>query len=119
VIFVPGWSIGTLCGLILLWGIGTGGLVLGFAFAREANPSNSSGLAIGLVNTLAVGSGAVFQLLIGFLLDLNWQGSVEHGVRVYELGDFRVALTSLMVMLVFGMLCILGIRRTPISKQTG
>lgn len=119
VIFVPGWSIGTLGGLILLWGIGTGGLVLGFALARDANPSNSSGLAIGLVNTFAVGSGAVFQLLVGWLLDLNWQGGVEHGVRVYELGGFRVALTSLMVMVVFGMLCILGMRRTPIPKQTG
>ena len=115
VILVPGWPLLVLSSLIFVWGVGTGGLVLGFAAARAVNPSNASGLTVGLVNTLVVGSGGVCQLLVGFLLDLNWSGEMQRGVRVYEAGDFRLALMSLMVIVVVGLLCIAG-ARTPAQR---
>ena len=117
VIIIPDWRLPILSALTLLWGLGTGGLVLGFAVAREANPSNASGLVVGLVNTFVVGSGAVFQLLIGFLLDFKWQGAIENGVRLYASDHYRLALMSLMVVVVIGMACVVGIRVSRTASQ--
>ena len=36
-------------------------------------------------------SGAIFQPLIGWLLDFNWEGNVLNGNRVYSLAAYRVA----------------------------
>ena len=72
-------------------------MILGFALARENNPPEVSGSALGLINTFAVGSGAILQPLAGFLLDVQWNGSVMGGIRIYDVEHYQNALCILPV----------------------
>ena len=91
---------------------------VGFAAAREHNPVHLSGTAIGFVNCLMTASGALFQTLTGWLLDLAWQGQMVAGARVYDAAAYRFALTAIVIGPVIGFLCALAIRETG-CKQMG
>ena len=111
-IFIPGLPIAALGVLSFLAGVGGSSLVLGFAAGREHNPPASVGLTIGVINTATTGSGALFQPLIGWLLDLRWSGATEAGVRVYEAADFRFALGVLPLVGLLGLALVFFLRET-------
>jgi MFS family permease len=94
---VPGLPLAALSALILFHGVAASAMVLGFAAVREHNPPQMSSTAMGLVNVAVVGSGAIFQPLIGFLLDLQWDGEMVAGVRVYTGEAYRAAFGALTV----------------------
>lgn len=71
-----------------------------------------SGTALGLVNGVVTGAGALFQPLLGWLLDLNWQGRLIDGARVYDLAAYRIAFIAIIVGCVIGLLCTLALRET-------
>ena len=79
---------------------------------RENHPPQLSGTAIGFVNMMVTGAGALFQPLVGFLLDLAWSGEIALGARVYDTGAYRLALTSLLVSSLAGLLCLAFVRET-------
>jgi MFS family permease len=91
VIYLPQLPLAMLAALITLHGLAASGMVLAFACAREHNPPGMSSTAMGLVNVAVIGSGAIFQPLIGFLLDLQWDGAVEEGARIYSAAAYRYA----------------------------
>ncbi|WP_232315161.1 MFS transporter [Oceanibaculum pacificum] len=112
VIYLPGlplWLIGV---LLFLNGLGAASMVLTFVLGRELNAPRSSGAAYGLVNTAVVGSGAVFQPLIGYLLDLNWSGLMEAGARIYTPDAFRIAFLGLIIGYLVAILAALMVRET-------
>ena len=46
---------------------------------------------------MVTGAGALFQPLVGLLLDLAWKGQTSSlGARLYEADDYRLALASLL-----------------------
>jgi MFS family permease len=94
---VPGLPLTLLSILILIHGVAASAMVLGFAAVREHNPAQMSSTSMGLVNVAVVGSGALFQPLIGFLLDLQWSGEMAAGVRVYTAEAYRYALGALTI----------------------
>lgn len=96
--------------LIFCHGVSTGGMVLGFAAAREHNPPEASGAAYGLVNTFTVGSGALFQPLIGVVLDARWTGETAGGVRFYAADAYATALGTLIVGSAIGVAAALAVR---------
>ena len=104
----------------LIFGIGLGGagLALSFAVGREHNAPASAGVAVGVVNMLMVGSGALFQPLIGWLLDFGWNGAMANGVRVYAGSEFRLALAVLPAASVAGVIAAALLRETH-ARQRG
>ncbi|MCW5730767.1 MAG: MFS transporter [Alphaproteobacteria bacterium] len=100
-----------------LQGLGAGCMVVAFAAAREHNPVNATGAAYGLVNTFVVASGALFQPLIGWLLDQRWSGTMLDGARVYSPDTYTFALSSLLVMSVIGLVMALLVRETHCRQQ--
>ena len=83
----PGW-IG-LC--YFLSGIGQGpAQVLMFFVVRENNEPSMRGAATALVNMAGLASGAVFQPLLGALLDISWEGTYVEDVKLnasFSLGN--------------------------------
>lgn len=69
--------------LMVVNGVFASGMILCYGQARDHAPAHASGAAFGLVNTAVVGSGAVMQPLIGWLLDRNWDGALAGGARIY------------------------------------
>jgi MFS family permease len=83
-----------------------------FAIAKENHPPRLAATAIGFVNAMVTGAGALFQPLMGFLLDLAWNGETSAGARVYDLAAYHLAFSSLLVCGLVGLLCLRAVRET-------
>lgn len=83
--------------VLFLTGLFAGGIVLTFATARENAPGWASGAALGVVNMAVMSSGAIFQPLIGWFLDLAWTGETLDGARIYAAEAWRSAMIVLPV----------------------
>lgn len=112
ILYVPGLGVPALMALCFACGFGGSTQIAGFAAARENNPARVSATAIGLVNGIVTGAGALFQPLLGWLLDLNWKGQMAAGARVYDPAAYRIALSVIVVGTVIGFLCTLALRET-------
>jgi len=102
----------------LLTGAAGGSMVVVFAAGRSANPPSDTGAVLGFLNCAVVASGAVFQPLIGFLLDLGWDGRQENGVPVYSAATFSMALSSMAVVLVVALASTLLLREAPPQRPS-
>jgi MFS family permease len=112
VIYVPGMPLAVLSAAVFLLGVGSSSLLLAFAVGREHSRSATSGRAIGIINMAVVGSGALFQPIIGILLDAQWSGRLLDGARVYSAGNFRLAMLVLPVAAAAGILALWRIKET-------
>lgn len=110
VILFPAMPLPLLQAVLALQGFGSAAMVLSFAVAREHNPAWANSAALGIINSFVVGSGAVLQPLIGYLLDLAWDGRMVDGARVYALEAFGPAFLILPVFGAAGVLAALFIR---------
>lgn len=81
-----------------------------FALVRAIHPPDVISTAIGLVNGMITGAGALFQPLIGLLLDVAWTGETSAGARVYDRVAFTWALSSLIVVVAAGLSAALVLR---------
>jgi MFS family permease len=86
--------------MLLMFVVGAGGssMTVCFGSVKELNDINYSSTSLGLMNMCIVGSGAVMQPLIGWLLDLGWSGELIDGARVYSAAGYTDALVSLLVL---------------------
>ncbi len=84
--------------LIFLIGAGGSAMTVCFGSVKELNDVNYSSTSLGLMNMCIVGSGAVMQPLIGWLLDLNWTGEMLDGARVYAASNYSLAFNSLLIL---------------------
>lgn len=89
----------TLAALIFLCGAFGSTVTVCFIVVREHNNAAYASTALGLMNMFVVGSGAVMQPLIGWLLDLNWTGVLRDGARIYDAGAYATGFTSLVVVM--------------------
>lgn len=101
-----------LSGLFFTTGLFLGGMVVSYALTRDANPTRLTGTAIAFVNMVVTATGALFQPLIGALLDRRWDGAMIDGARLYAPEAYRGALSVLAVFLFMGLLVSLAIHET-------
>ena len=89
----------TLLLMALIFVIGAGGsaMTVCFGSVKELNDINYSSTSLGLMNMCIVGAGAVMQPLIGWLLDANWDGTMQAGARIYSASNYNTAFMSLLV----------------------
>jgi hypothetical protein len=67
---------------------------------------------------MVTGTGALFQPLVGLLLDLAWKGQTSPlGTRLYEADDYRLALSSIMACCVIGFATLCAVRETYCRPQ--
>ncbi|HSV29419.1 MAG TPA: MFS transporter, partial [Candidatus Omnitrophota bacterium] len=111
-LYLPGLDLATRQVWLFLMGLTSGGFVLSFATGREYAPAWAGGAALGVVNTASMASGAIFQPLIGWLLDLNWEGASAAGVRVYGPQAWETAFLAVLACQVVALAC------AVISKET-
>lgn len=96
-------------GLFFLAGAALACMIACYAIARDVNEPALAGTAFGVVNSATVAAGAIFQPLVGWLLDLRWDGRLEAGAPVYQAADFRFAFTALILFLVSGLAAALAL----------
>jgi MFS family permease len=116
-VYVPGLPMPVLGLLCFLVGFFGSAQIVCFALARETHAAALSGTAIGFVNGMVTGAGALFQPLVGWLLDLAWTGETSQGARLYAPESYRLAFASLIVCCLAGLLCLAAVRETRCRPQ--
>jgi MFS family permease len=111
-LYVPALPLAVYSVLLFFVGFGGAAMSLSYAVAREHNAGGGTGAALGFVNMCSVLGGAVFQPLIGWLLDLAWDGTLAGGARVYALDAYRTAFVVLPGVFVGALICLWRIRET-------
>jgi len=85
--------------LLFLFGVANTGVGLCYAFAGEINPRKIAGTSVAFANMASVLVGALLQPIIGWLLDLNWDGQMLNNMRYYSAHNFKIAVISLVACL--------------------
>ncbi len=89
--------------ILFVGGMANGAVILAFALVRDQNDPAIVGTISGLVNGGAMAAGAIYQPLVGGLLDLQWSGAIVDGIRVYSVTEFRLAFAAFPVILLLGL----------------
>jgi MFS family permease len=117
-VYAPGLPLFAISALCFLCGFGGSSQIVGFAAAREHNAAALSGTAIGFVNGMVTGAGALYQPLLGWLLDLAWGGQMTAGARIYDPAAYRFAFSAIVAGAVIGLCCTLVMRETYCRQTT-
>lgn len=110
---LPLWAFVALAGIA---GFAAGGMIIGFAFAKESVPPHLAGTVSGLVNMGVMLGPMILQPAIGYVLDLHWTGSMADGVRVYDPAAFESAFSLMMIWAVAGVIS-LGFSKETHCRQ--
>lgn len=90
----------------------SGAMPLSYALGRESAPTENSGLVTGVVVTGIMIGPAIIQPVTGWLIDLNWHGAVQSGIRIYDAESFQTAFIPMLGWLVLASLL------APTVKET-
>jgi MFS family permease len=112
VIFRTPENTALLMGMIFLTGVGGCAMTVCFSSVKELNSLEYSSTGLGLMNMCVVGAGAVMQPMIGWLLDMNWAGTIVDGARVYTESAYTLAFVSLLVVNIVALIGSLLLRET-------
>ncbi len=91
ILYMPGHPLWLLIVLIIITGMASGGMIIGFAFAKESVPVNAAGAVYGVCNMGVMLGPMLLQPAMGWILDLHWAGLMDNGVRIYDLEAYRYA----------------------------
>jgi len=97
---------------LFLFGLFSSSEILVFVVARESVKLKVTATAVSFVNFVIMLGGMIFQPLIGWLLDWHWTGQSSHGVRVYSVLDFKLALLVIPVLMLMSALLAYFLKET-------
>lgn len=112
---LPAWL---LWALLPVLGFLTGAMILGFSFVKESVPPRLAGTATGLVNMGVMSGPMVLQPLVGWILDVSWDGSRREGARIYSLAAYRLGFLPVVAWLALAAALIL-LTREPVRGGPG
>lgn len=91
-LYLPNLPYGWVYIVLFVLGLGAGGQTVSFAVVKENNPPELVGTASGFNNLSVLIGGALFQPLVGYLLQHSNAWRLVNGVHVYSLASYNVAL---------------------------
>lgn len=98
---------------MFLLGFFSSGFIIAFVVVREKNRPENSGTAIGFINTMNTFSVALFQPLIGKILDLvSTNVIITDAGNIFSLADYQKALMIVPVSLVVSFFVLIPLRET-------
>ncbi|MCP5504616.1 MAG: MFS transporter [Chlamydiales bacterium] len=91
--------------LLFGFGIAASGQILSFALIKDNNRPSTTGTAIGLNNMAVVAGGAFFQPMVGFLLQIFWNGAKDDwGVPLYSIENYHLGFTIVPICFFIGLI---------------
>jgi MFS family permease len=114
---VPGLPLALLVVLLVVIGIASACVMVGFAIAKESAPSALAGTATGVANMGNMLGGMVMPPLVGWILDRNWSGTLAEGARVYDFSAFRAGFSPMLAWLALALVLLACTRETH-CRQT-
>lgn len=117
VVLVPGLPLPLLVAVLLAAGLASGGMIIGFAFAKESVPPHLAGTVSGVVNMGVMTGPMVLQPAVGWVLDRLWDGALVNGVRVYPWTAYRAGFALMLAWAALAFVLILLTRETRCGQQ--
>lgn len=118
VFYVPGISISALNVIFFIIGFCCGAHPLCFALGKESNPIQISGTAVAVTNMLIMAGGAIFQPVVGKLLDFHTKSPIgADGLPVYAAADYTFALSVVPLGVALGIFLSLFLKETHCQSQ--
>jgi len=72
-------------------GFGVSAQNISFSLIENLNSKDEVGIAEALHSIFIMFGGAIFQPLLGLILDLNWEGKIESGIRMFSSAAYNKA----------------------------
>ncbi len=116
VIYFPSISIYAVYVLLFLVGLFSSAELLSFSLAIELNSVKAKATAAAFTNFVISCGDAVVQPFVGFLLDKNWGGVIENGIRAYDTKTYQIALSCLPITLILAFLLLFMIKKEQASS---
>jgi MFS family permease len=107
-----------LVSMVILVGLASGSVTIGFAFAKESLPSRFAGTVSGVYNMGSIIGAMILQPAIGWILDLSWRGTMAGGVRIYPLAAYRSGFVLIITISILSALAI-GFTAETHCRQEG
>lgn len=91
-LYSPQLTIGCTYFILFVLGLGAGGQTVSFAVVKENNSPELVGTASGFNNLSVLIGGALFQPLVGYILQQSQSSRLVNGVPVYSIESYQIAL---------------------------
>jgi MFS family permease len=111
-VYVPGNPLWLVQVLFFVNGLAVGACMIAFAVAREHNRPGAVATTMAVVNIMATGFGGALQPIIGWMLDLQWDGRMESGARLYSVAAYEAAFMTIAAVLAVSIPIALMVRET-------
>lgn len=115
--FAPALSLTALVVVLLIAGFSSGSMILTFAFAKESVPGRLSGTVSGVINMGVMIGPMVLQPAVGWMLDRQWQGQTQAGVRIYGLAAYQAGFSMMLAWIALALILLFFTRETH-CRQT-
>ncbi len=106
-----------LISLLFLFGFGASGFFTSFAMIREIFPLTLAATVLGIMNTFNSVFEALFEPLIGMVLDWMWDGTLLNQIPQFSMFGYHVALLLLPISLILSLLTLFLIDETFCETQ--
>ncbi|HFD13390.1 MAG TPA: MFS transporter [Crenotrichaceae bacterium] len=109
-LYVPDLSVWIVDGLLFLLGFFCSSNVLAYASNARTGALDAEGTSLGFTNTWLIGGSALFQPLIGWLLQQNPSVQQQESIHHLSLADFQIPLTTIVISLFIALIMSLLIK---------
>lgn len=95
VLYASGLSLLSINASLFLYGVFCSVEVIVFALAKDNCSQELAATVLSAANMIIMLGGAIFQPLVGKMLDFFWDGTLDHQIRVYSQADYQLVLSFL------------------------
>jgi len=89
------------------------GVTLMYPLAMAIFPHHMGATISGFINMATMVSGIILMPLIGWIIKLSWDGTIENGIHIYSVTDFQLGLSAVVCFLLIGMVSSIFIKDRP------
>lgn len=119
IIYGPHLSFTVLIILFLALGFVSSGGIINYSLVAEKNIPTLTATSVSVVSFCVIGGGAVFQPVVGWLLDLGWDGTKVNHVPFYSIADYHKAFMVLPIAFVVSMLMVFFMKESHGKQYKG
>jgi MFS family permease len=112
VLYSPNQLLPCLMILLFIFGFGASGFFTSFAMIRELFPIVLVATVLGIMNTFNSVFEALFEPLVGAILDWTWDGTLVHGTHQFSIDSYRLSLLILPLSLILALLTLVMVKET-------
>ena len=116
ILFIPDLPILLLAIMLVITGFASGCMIISFAFAKESVPAHLAGTVNGVINMGVMSGPTLLQPAVGWMLDLNWDGALLQGVRIYDLAAYRAGFLLMLVWALLSLALLFFTRETRCTQ---